>query len=128
MPYQSLSVLGMFTPPLKEELLKVLLGPRVVLQNVAGQNLSNTHSVIDNIIGTSEAVSMKEYLAHTGIDDILAPEAFVEATLNCRSKLQHDLYRKICVALDDAERNELEQYKQNVDNLLKRSLEFLKSC
>ena len=66
------------------------------------------HSVVNNIIGTSEAVSLKEYLKHTSIDDVFASDAFVEATLNCRSQLQHDLHRKICVAISDKERIELE--------------------
>ena len=70
---------------------------------------------------------MKEFLKSSTIDDIISQESFVDATLNCRSVVQHDLHRKICFSANDDERKVLVKQKRMVDNIIGRAVEFLKS-
>ena len=85
------------------------------------------YSTLTNLLGCSEALCMKEFLKSSTIDDIISQESFVDATLNCRSVVQHDLHRKICFSANDDERKVLLKQKRMVDNIIGRAVEFLKS-
>ena len=85
------------------------------------------YSTLTNLLGCSEAQCMKEFLRSSTIEDIISQESFVDAALNCRSVVQHDLHRKICFSANDDERKVLVKQKRMVDNIIGRAVEFLKS-
>jgi hypothetical protein len=85
------------------------------------------YSTLQNLLGCSEALCMKEFLKSATIEDIISQESFVDATLNCRSVIQSDLHRKICFSANDDERKVLVKQKRMVDNLIGRAVDFLKA-